>query len=245
MSVFITAFGFARPEGVGKAGGKIAASPAVGFNIGWGEISQRPFDRFGRLDPISKFALTAIEMLELPEPAVDRDDWGIVLSTRYGSSGADAEFIPTIDSPGGASPLIFSYTLPSTLIGEAAMRHRLTGENLCISTGPQSRDAALWEAVNFVATGAVEKCIAVAADAPGPLSPDEAPFALAFLVESTARPDGTALARIRFSRKGASHEAICGIMALSQILEAGRSADVLIEYPYANNFSERLIIEAN
>ena len=186
----------------------------------WRMISDSPFDRFGRLDLLSKSALAAVEMLQLAIPAIEvtHPDMGISLGTQFGSFEVDAGFFRSKKGPGGGSPLLFPYTLPSTSIGEIAIRYRVMGPNTCFLAGPESGLLALWEGVHLVEGGEVNSCICVGCD--GILSVPDLPcaeqppsetdplcYAYAFLVEteeSAKKHLRTALARVRIERQPGS-----------------------------------------
>ena len=111
--------------------------------------------RFGRMDLASQLALLAVEALGLDFQAWPRDRIGICLAARAGSLAADLEFWSGRDAAGGPSPTLFAYTLPSAAIGEIAIRHRITGPNLCLVGG----DTALREAADWLRRGEAEACL--------------------------------------------------------------------------------------
>ena len=114
--------------------------------------------RFGRLDLFSQLALLAVEALGLDFDATPRDRTGICLAARAGSLSTDVEYWKGRDLVGGPSPTLFAYTLPSAAIGEIAIRHRLTGPNLCLageSTG------ILCEAADLIRRGEADACVCV------------------------------------------------------------------------------------
>lgn len=113
--------------------------------------------RFRRLDLASQLALLAVESLSVEFDALPRDRIGICLGARMGSLAADFEFWHGRDAVGGPSPTLFAYTLPSAAMGEMAIRHRLTGPNLCMVGG----DAVLSEAGDWLRRGEVEACLCV------------------------------------------------------------------------------------
>jgi 3-oxoacyl-(acyl-carrier-protein) synthase len=113
--------------------------------------------RFRRLDLASQLALLAVESLSVEFDALPRDRIGICLGARMGSLAADFEFWRGRDAVGGPSPTLFAYTLPSAAMGEMAIRHRLTGPNLCMVGG----DAVLSEAGDWLRRGEVEACLCV------------------------------------------------------------------------------------
>ena len=244
MMALVTAFGFADATGVGNASATVAGPPGASFDLKWREISDRPLDRFGRMDALSRYGMASVEMLRLEESHEDRGRWGIVFATRYGSAATDALFIASMGAPGGASPLVFSYTLPSTLVGEVAMRHRITGTNLCVSAGSASIDAALWEAAGLVGGGRLEKCVAIAADAVDEtVAGEPVGFAYAFLLEGAAGAEGRELARAAFAEKKPSPETPRGTCALLSALKESRTSCVVVDFPYGEALGKALIVE--
>jgi len=166
--VFIAACGCVDEEGFGSARSWTPWPPSAGSRrLRWRTLSPRPFDRFGRLDVLCKHAVAAVEMLGLPglDEGATRPDTALVLGSEHGSLDVDVRFWRSIGEPGGASPKLFSYTLPSTALGEIAIRHRITGPNLCLAAGPDSGLLALWEGAQLVASGEVPRCLCIACDA--------------------------------------------------------------------------------
>jgi 3-oxoacyl-(acyl-carrier-protein) synthase len=93
--------------------------------------SARLGTRFGRLDLSSQLALLAVELLGVDFGKFSRERIAICLAAKTGSLSTDFDFWAGRDAVGGPSPTLFAYTLPSAAIGEIAIRHRLTGPNLC------------------------------------------------------------------------------------------------------------------
>ncbi len=116
--------------------------------------------RFGRLDLASQLVLLAVEMLGIDFDTQRRDRVGICLAARAGSLATDLEFWRGRDAVGGPSPTLFAYTLPSMAIGEIAIRHRLTGPNLCVV----GSDVVLAGAVDWLRRGEAEACVCVACE---------------------------------------------------------------------------------
>lgn len=246
MKAFVTAIGFADASGVGSNRETVAGSPREAFGLKWSEISARPFERFGRLDVLCKYGITAAEMLGVEDREGQRHNWGIVLGTHVGSAAVDAEFIHTIDAVGGPSPALFSYTLPSTLLGELSIRHRITGANICLSAGPSSGEAALWEAAHFVCEDGIEACIAVAAEAAGGLFADGAvSSAYAFLIEKAPAEGRTVLARVAFGKRPPEARENQGIGALVDALRSRRPAEIVIAGPCCGDSEKALLLGVN
>jgi 3-oxoacyl-(acyl-carrier-protein) synthase len=113
--------------------------------------------RFGRMDLASQLALLAVESLGIDFDAQPRDQIGICLGAWAGSLATDLEFWRGRDATGGPSPTLFTYTLPSAAIGEIAIRHRLTGANLCLV----GKDIVLSEAADLLRRGEVAACLCI------------------------------------------------------------------------------------
>jgi 3-oxoacyl-(acyl-carrier-protein) synthase len=114
--------------------------------------------RFGRLDLSSRLAVLAVEKLGIDFESLSRDRIAICLSAKTGSLATDLEFWKGRDAAGGPSPTLFAYTLPSSAIGEIAIRHQITGPNLCLFGDDEH---LLSEAKHLIASGEVDACICV------------------------------------------------------------------------------------
>ncbi len=120
--------------------------------------SSRLGPRSSRLDLASRLALLAVESLAPKFDTVPRDRIAICLAARAGSLSTDVEYWKGRALVGGPSPTLFAYTLPSAAIGEIAIRHRLTGPNLCFV----GRDADLLaEARDLLCRGEADGCVCV------------------------------------------------------------------------------------
>jgi 3-oxoacyl-(acyl-carrier-protein) synthase len=114
--------------------------------------------RFGRMDLASQLSLLAVEPFAPHFEAFARDRIAIVLAAWAGSLPTDVVYWNARHEPGGLSPTLFTYTLPSAAIGEIAIRHRLTGPNLCFVGA--SHDV-LTEAAEVLRTHEADACVAV------------------------------------------------------------------------------------
>ena len=122
-------------------------------------------NRFGRMDLPSQLSLLAVENLGVNFDAFARDRIGLCLAVRGGSLSTDVEYWRGRDATGGPSPMLFTYTLPSAPIGEIAIRHRLTGPDLClIGDG----NTVLAEARDWFRRDEVDGCLCVVCDAVTP-----------------------------------------------------------------------------
>ncbi|HEY3932522.1 MAG TPA: hypothetical protein VGM58_09155 [Verrucomicrobiae bacterium] len=120
--------------------------------------SARLGTRFGRLDLQSQLALLAVESLGVDFGKFSRDRIAICLAANAGSLSTDFDFWQGRDAVGGPSPTLFAYTLPSAAIGEIAIRHKLTGPNLCFVGDDK---IVLPEAVDLLRRDEADACICV------------------------------------------------------------------------------------
>src|SRR5439155_24315978 len=120
--------------------------------------SSRLGPRSSRLDLASRLALLAVESLASKFDTVPRDRIAICLAARAGSLSTDVEYWKGRALVGGPSPTLFAYTLPSAAIGEIAIRHRLTGPNLCFVGVDAELLAEAWD---LIYRGEAEACVCV------------------------------------------------------------------------------------
>jgi 3-oxoacyl-(acyl-carrier-protein) synthase len=97
------------------------------------------------MDLLSQLALLSVESLAVEFEMMDRSRIGVCMSVCAGSLATDIEYWKGRKDVGGPSPTLFAYTLPSSAIGEIAIRYRLTGPNLCFVGSdamliPEARD---------------------------------------------------------------------------------------------------------
>lgn len=114
--------------------------------------------RFGRMDLTSQLALLAVEPLAVGFDSIERDRIAICLAAQASSLVTDVEYWKGRNAAGGPSPTLFTYTLPSAAIGEIAIRHRLTGPNLCLVG---RSDDVLPEAADLIRRGETDACVCV------------------------------------------------------------------------------------
>jgi 3-oxoacyl-(acyl-carrier-protein) synthase len=121
--------------------------------------SARLGTRFGRLDLCSQLAVLAVEKLGIDFAPLPRERIGICLAVKAGSLATDIEYWKGRDAVGGASPTLFAYTLPSSALGEIAIRHHITGPGLCFFGDD---DCLVEEAERLIAAGEADACLCVA-----------------------------------------------------------------------------------
>ena len=95
-------------------------------------------DLFGRCVSLVTEASGISQVL----PEERRRGTALVLATGYGCLQSDLDFTRSLEPEQRISPALFPYTLPSTCLGEIAIRHRLQGPLSCLMGGPGQTDAA-------------------------------------------------------------------------------------------------------
>ena len=117
-----------------------------------------------RMDKYSRLGMTAIS-LALQDAGLDvwaeKRNIGIITSTEYGCLNTDFDYFDTVlpDDGIGASPGLFSYTLPSSFMGDVAIRFGLTGASFVINEKSASALTCLKLALNAIACGDTDKML--------------------------------------------------------------------------------------
>ena len=117
-----------------------------------------------RMDRYSRLGMSAIA-LALQDAGLDawakKRNIGIVTSTAYGCLNTDFDYFATVlsDDGIGASPGLFSYTLPSSFMGDVAIRFGLTGSSFVIHERFAFSLICLKLALNAIACGDSDKMV--------------------------------------------------------------------------------------
>jgi 3-oxoacyl-(acyl-carrier-protein) synthase len=138
--------------------------------------------RFGRMDLLSQLALLSVEWLEVDFEKMQRDRIGVCMAVSAGSLSTDIEYWKGRNDVGGPSPTLFAYTLPSSAIGEIAIRYRLTGPNLCLVG---SDATVLSEARDLILRREMESCVCIACNAITPVAAE--------LIQATPKAEARAI----------------------------------------------------
>lgn len=153
------AIGVVDRDGIAGSSGVRATWRELGVDApGNGRTFRAVFGRsdetFRRLDPASRALVLACAALGLSDvlPRELRDETALVVETTVGCLDADLQFAASMGAEMLDAP-IFPYTLPSTCLGEIALRHGLRGISVCLSVGPEERGAALAEGARLLASG--------------------------------------------------------------------------------------------
>ena len=117
-------------------------------------VTGRSDETFRRIDPVSRALVLAAEAAGLADvlPREHAAAAGLVFETEVGCLESDLKFAHSI-AAGMCDGPVFPYTLPSTCLGELALRHGLRGPTVCVSTTRAQRGIALHEAQLLLATG--------------------------------------------------------------------------------------------
>ncbi len=128
----------------------------------WSSLFPSDPGRFARMDLMSRLGLMAVELLEvdLASLLVDqRDRIAVCVETWTGSLATDLCFLQTPRAS------LFSYTLPSTVIGEICIRYHLRGPVLCLLKPDSDSSAILAEAVDLLEHDDADACLCVSCEA--------------------------------------------------------------------------------
>jgi len=182
------------------------------------DVFPEPNLRFGRLPQYSRLGLAAVafalrdagmEHWKTKRPA------GIVASTRAGCLQTDIEYYNTVLPEGGGlpSPNLFSSTLPTCFLGEAAIQFGLTGPTLIVDDPAEDALSGVRMALESLSWGECGTMLAGHIDLP------PAPAfrgirlrhsgALFLVLESARIPAGPGYGTLDLSEEGAvRHEGI-------------------------------------
>lgn len=122
-------------------------------------------ETYRRLDPASRMLVLACEAAGLDRvlTAAQREATALVVATTVGCLDADRQFAASLGGEMLDAP-IFPYTLPSTCLGEVALRHGLRGISVCLSVAPGEAGVALAEAQRLLAAGEADTAVVAMVD---------------------------------------------------------------------------------
>jgi 3-oxoacyl-[acyl-carrier-protein] synthase II len=123
-------------------------------DIPWSALFDAPDRQFSRMDAYSRIGLAAA-VFAMRDARLDMNEhlnMGIVAATQNGCLQSDKDFFSTVLAGRGttASPTLFAYTLPSSFIGEIAIRLGITGPGFVIQEAVLTGHAALEMAVDIL-----------------------------------------------------------------------------------------------
>jgi len=208
----ITGLGWVTAESAGCAGGLKAfvmpekPLPEINSRSIFGPLY--PYAR--RMDAYSKSGLAAIAFA-LKD--ADLDSWtekrniGIIAATETGCLKTDLDYFETVKPSENfqPSPALFSYTLPGTYLGEAAIRFGLTGTNFVIHERVPLGLSALRLAMESLASGEADKMLcgfcSLAVPAPFDAIRKGPPGAVFFLLENYPENKSCSYGPVHLDRK--------------------------------------------
>ena len=128
----------------------------------WSLLSNSDPSRFMRMDLMCRLGFLAAELLGVNFDAMTdthRKRLGVCVEGFTGSLDTDIRFAQT------PRPSIFAYTLPSTVIGEICIRHRLKGPVLSLVSPDTNGANALVEAAEWLRDGDAEMVLCLGIEA--------------------------------------------------------------------------------
>ena len=167
----ITGIGWVTADGMGcgrdNSGFAMTRGPLP--EIKPADIFNDPYPSFRRLDEFSRLGVTAIAFALRDaglEVWTEKRDIGIISSSVYGCLRTDVDFYETVLSSRGlaASPALFSYTLPNSFLGEAAIRFGLTGGGFVINEPHPAGRICMQTALDYLSGGNPQKILAGVCD---------------------------------------------------------------------------------
>lgn len=140
-------------------------APAPGTGRTFKAAFGRSDDTFRRLDALSRAVVLTAEAAGLATalPAALRAETAVLFETALGCLDADLRFARSMAAGLPEGP-IFPYTLPSTSLGELALRHGLRGPSNCLCVLPGERSVALREAQLLFAAGEARLAVVARAE---------------------------------------------------------------------------------
>lgn len=212
MKTYITGIGWVTATGMGCAGNlktyRMTDEPIPDKILS--DLLDPVHSSSRRMDHYSKLGLAAISYAMQD---AGMDNWsqkrhvGIIVATEFGCLNTDIDYFDTVmlQDGIGASPALFSYTLPNVFLGEAAIRFGLTGPTFVINDNEPSGLAVIDSAIESIRAGEVDKIICGACEAGKPTMFGQRPKpfsgALFFVIES-APGQKKSYGRIRFTPGG-------------------------------------------
>ena len=212
----ITGIGWVTAAGMGCGRGHSQFSMPRGPlpEIKPADVFDRPYPHFRRLDGYSRLGVASIA-LALKDAGADirneKRNIGVIASTVYGCLSTDIDYYNTVTARNGAgaSPALFSYTLPNSFLGEASIRFGLTGVSFIINEQHPAERVSLQTALDCLIVGDMQKILAGVCDVecPPPFAGQSSapPGALFLMVEKSPSNESTSYGKLAMNKKGILH----------------------------------------
>jgi 3-oxoacyl-[acyl-carrier-protein] synthase II len=212
MEIFITGIGWVNPSGMGNGREKIPfirhqdALPSIP-SIKRHQLFTRGFKHFGRLDHYSRVGLAGITHALADAGLANwqaKRDIGMAVVSEWGCLATDLDYHCTVidaDCP-SPSPALFSYTLPNSFLGEAAVYFGLTGPSYTLTDPTPSNLFGVKTAMDLLLTGQVGGMLAGQCDVVGPcdlpLPAAVTPQCIIFMLETENGTEDLNYGRLEF-----------------------------------------------
>jgi len=189
----INADGFSSSQGRRCQWRDLDLEPVSG-ELRWTSIFGAANPGFRRLDRTSRLFACAAELCGLESlPDELRDNTALLIASSTGCLAADLRFEQGLRTDHGIEPAIFPYTLPSTVLGEIAIRHRLRGPTVCLSVPEGDEGQAVDAGHGLIAHGEAEAALILLGDWVSPRRAGQAQIAakteIVALLLQAVRPD--------------------------------------------------------
>ncbi len=203
-AIVVSALGIVDASGVRGSSGirsswtELGQDPVAGL-VRFKPIFGTAFRDFRRLDILSRMFIVMTEACDLAThlPVAWRIDTALVSGSETGCLAADRRFERSLHIPAGIEPAVFPYTLPSTCLGEVAIRHRLHGPTVCLSLADREEPQALRVATQLLHGGEARAALVLVGDwVPAAEGQDTHKTRAAALLLRPADPDTPHLAEV-------------------------------------------------
>lgn len=167
MKLEIAGAGWVTPAGIGHSRGGAAFAPGSGTlpRLRSKLFLDAAHPRYGRFDLYAKAGFGAIAMA-LRGAGLERWECkrpiGLVVGTQRGCLDNDVAYFQTAATEGGAmaSPNLFAYTLPTSVLGEASIQFGLTGPGFVVDDTHVGRMGGIHAALDLLRFGLCSTIVA-------------------------------------------------------------------------------------
>jgi 3-oxoacyl-[acyl-carrier-protein] synthase II len=131
-----------------------------------------------RMDRLCALALVACDgaLVDAGAQPLDPAQWNgeriaVVLGTAYGCHATNEEYYRGViaSGPGGASPRLFAYTLPSSPVGEISIHYGIQGPASALTPGLTAGVDVIAAGLRELSTGRADRVLVAAAEVATPL----------------------------------------------------------------------------
>lgn len=207
MKIYITGVGWVNIRSMGSGRNSASFTPHRDTlpPIERRKLFDHGFKHFGRLDAFSRVGLAGITFALTDAGLVDwqtKRNIGMAVVSELGCLGTDVEYHHTVIDVGSPSPspALFSYTLPNSFLGEAAVYFGLTGPSYTLTDPSPANLFGVLTAMDLILNGQVQGMLAgqcdVTAPSELPLSTAMDPGCTILMMEKEDRLEGRAYGQL-------------------------------------------------